>query len=273
MKNQLKQILVCPKCLGSVQFNKDIILCLSCGLNMHFVGGKPNMTIDTRLEKTETNSSPVENQHLTIDLGAGARSTGAINVDIRPLNNIDIIANVLYLPFASESIERVVLNQVIEHFNHQEAQRLLTELKRVTIPGGVIEIWTPNFLSIGILMAWLFGRIDWSNPDSPSIYTPLTGGQEYPENVHKSYWTADLLKLYIERAGLVVEEISTDQRFSTKFHPGWIIRALTPKRRGQLYLKVRKLPKSGKVDDLKPMKITDPWLGYKFPQAVDSTDL
>lgn len=228
--------------------------------------GKPEMIIKKRVRQTSQKRAIFNKSDLVVDIGAGARSTGAINVDIRPLPNIDLAANALYLPFRNQSINRILLNQVIEHFNHEEVIRLLEELKRVTMPGGVIEIWTPNFQSIGILLVWLLGRVDWTNLKLPSIYSPLTGEQEYPENVHKSYWTKKLLKLYFEKAGLIVEKITTDQRFATKFHPGWIIRFLFPHHCGQLYLRARKMPESGLTIDLEPVKSTDPWFGYEFPK-------
>lgn len=267
MEKKLQKILVCPKCLGGVKIGEKII-CRDCGQEMKFFDDKPLMTVSERII---TKKSPMDERlsfdtDIVVDIGAGARSTGAINVDIRPLPNIDVVANALYLPFRDRSIGRVLLNQVIEHFNHEEVIRLLEELKRTIAPGGTIELWTPNFQAFGSLAVWLFSGIDRTNPRLPLLYAPLTGGQDYPENVHKSYWTKKLLKLYFEKAGLIVEEIATDQRFAKKFHPGWIVRALFPLRRGQLYLRARKLPESGLTADLEPVKLTNPWIGYQFPK-------
>ncbi len=136
-------------------------------------------------------------EDLTLDIGCGSAPRGAVNVDARVLNGVDVVCSALYLPFAKASFSRVFLSHVIEHFTYTDASRLLQEARRVLTESGKLDIWTPNFQSLSLLKAWLFG----APKQAEMVYPPISGGQDYKENVHLSHWTTGLLRRYVGREG------------------------------------------------------------------------
>jgi hypothetical protein len=65
-----------------------------------------------------------------------------------------ILADVHYLPFRENSVEQVISAEVIEHVSKPEL--MLTEVRRVLVPGGELVITTPNERSL-----WGFYEILW----------------------------------------------------------------------------------------------------------------
>lgn len=262
-KKQLIKHLVCPYCLADrLNFELQKIICSHCQKEYKWSENQaPLLTIFQRAKPNQMAShKPSEGMDWILDVGAGARQEGTFNIDIRPLPGISVVCNGLYLPFRDQTFKRVLCNQMLEHVRYSEAVQLLTELQRVIKPCGVIEIWTPNFQALGILIAWISGNIDFSNAKSPSLYSPLTGLQEYPENVHMAIWNLKLLKHYAERSGIAIEVLETQQKYFGKGRKiKKAVSMLLPKRRGQLYLRGRKLPEGKILKDLKLSQPTDVW--------------
>ncbi len=59
-------------------------------------------------------------------------------------------------PFPDESVEAVFLGEVIEHV--LDTERLLRELHRILLPGGVLVLTTPNLCAMTNAFLWLAGR-------------------------------------------------------------------------------------------------------------------
>ena len=88
-----------------------------------------------------------------LNLGGGGNTIeGALTVDIDP--RADSYVNVMKtLPFASGSIDLILLEELIEHVGKDRGLALLRECFRVLKPGGTMRVATPDldWLSAGIL--------------------------------------------------------------------------------------------------------------------------
>lgn len=171
---------------------------------------------------------------LSLDIGAGEKPKGDVNTDVRPLPSIDVICDALHLPFKEEVFTHTFLSHVIEHFRYRDVIALLKEVNRILKVNGTIEIWTPNFQALSFLKAWVFGGIVNRNPHM--LYAPLSGSQDYEENVHLSHWSIKLLKTYITSQGLNVLYAKGEGEYRGWLFPLSILTKLLPSRGGVIHL-------------------------------------
>lgn len=82
---------------------------------------------------------------LVINLGCGQRKApGQIGVDRYPGSAADVLADLdCPLPFAGSSVDRVLLEHVLEHV--ADPVRLIEEVHRILRPGGLLEVEVPYF--------------------------------------------------------------------------------------------------------------------------------
>ena len=99
-----------------------------------------------------------------------------INVDIRPLKDVDVVCDVRYLPFKDEFFERILASDVIEHFPISETDELLKEWSRVLKIGGHIKFRTPS-------LKWVANTY-LQTRDAKFISWHIFGGQDYDTNFH-----------------------------------------------------------------------------------------
>jgi SAM-dependent methyltransferase len=78
-----------------------------------------------------------------INLGSGTSSFGdsVINVDFSAFQNVDIVANILDLPFEDNCFDFVVLTEVIEHIESPEL--LVSEIIRILKKDGYLVFTSP----------------------------------------------------------------------------------------------------------------------------------
>ena len=102
-----------------------------------------------------------------LDVGCGWNKTpGAIGIDSNPRTHADVIHDlgVLPYPFANDEFDEVVCSHVAEHV--PDVMAFVTELFRITKPGGLIKITTPHY----------------SNPDWPTDPTHRNHFNSYSFN-------------------------------------------------------------------------------------------
>jgi predicted SAM-dependent methyltransferase len=129
-------------------------------------------------------------KRLMLDIGCGeSNKEGAIKIDIRKTDLVDIVADARVLPFKEESFDLVYSSHLIEHFRHYEVKNVLKEWIRVLKRGGTVEIRCP-WLRVRALLFFLFPT--WENVIN--IY----GEQNYKENFHKCGFSFKLLKELLE---------------------------------------------------------------------------
>lgn len=139
---------------------------------------------------------------MKFNLGAGLdiqpKEEGWVNVDIRSLPGIDVVADVRDLPFESGSADELLCNDILEHIPPADVARTLTEWRRVLRPGGMIRLRIPDLKRIA--RRFLAGSL----PEDEAmllIYgdqSPEWGGTEWGS--HKAGYTdqqiTDLLAQY-----------------------------------------------------------------------------
>jgi len=81
-----------------------------------------------------------------LDVGCGwNKHTGAIGIDSNPKTDADVIHDLgtVPYPFKENEFDEIIARHVIEHV--PDALALVTELHRITKPGGRIKIVTPHY--------------------------------------------------------------------------------------------------------------------------------
>lgn len=94
---------------------------------------------------------------------------------------------------------------VLEHFPQVEAEKALAMWVDLLNPGGTIEVQCPDVIHA----AQIAYSDEW-------LIKLLYGGQDYPENFHKSGFTLATMKKLLE--GLGLEVIYEDQTRSGNLH-------------------------------------------------------
>jgi SAM-dependent methyltransferase len=81
-----------------------------------------------------------------LDVGCGrAKYPGAIGLDVNPLTDADVIAdlNRLPWPFPDSTFDRILCRHIVEHVT--DLVRFVEEIHRIARPGALVEIVTPHF--------------------------------------------------------------------------------------------------------------------------------
>jgi len=80
---------------------------------------------------------------MIVEFGSGARRvrSDVLNIDLFPTPNVDLVANIEHTPLASNSVDFVILDSVIEHVPNPEA--VVDEVFRVLRPGGKLLCINP----------------------------------------------------------------------------------------------------------------------------------
>lgn len=83
---------------------------------------------------------------LMLDIGGGLPRVHPLikNLNLEPGDGVDIVGNVLDLPFESDSVGLVVCQEVLEHVSHPFLA--MQEIHRVIRPGGVAFVQLPFVL-------------------------------------------------------------------------------------------------------------------------------
>jgi SAM-dependent methyltransferase len=90
--------------------------------------------------RTEPNAPLLGRWNLYVG-GAGNQVSGYVNVDIAALPGVDVVADVLRLPFSDAVFQHVECDAVLEHVRNPTLA--MCELKRVMRSGGTLHVVTP----------------------------------------------------------------------------------------------------------------------------------
>ena len=104
---------------------------------------------------------------IKLNLGAGRdHRLGWINADVDSRTNPDVVVDLEHhLPFISNSISQILLQDVLEHFTKESAESLLCESHRVLKNNGTLELRVPNVWQIfhqfrrdpAVMLEFLYG--------------------------------------------------------------------------------------------------------------------
>jgi predicted SAM-dependent methyltransferase len=140
---------------------------------------------------------------MIIRLGVGdtaEKQEGFLNVDIRPLSNIDVVADAANLPFKDEEHDGIYTRNLVEHFGRHEIDAVLREWARVLKSGSILFIET---VDAGRTMDV------WRKIPTENWMDGILGAQTYPENFHKMAFTEELMIKKLADAGFNVTRFET----------------------------------------------------------------
>ncbi len=132
---------------------------------------------------------------LHIGCGDAPKSDRYLNVDIRDLPNVDVVADAKHLPFKDGEYDGIVTRNLVEHFDRNEIDEVFTEWNRVLKPGATISIET---VDMGLTMS------NWKNIPTENLLDAALGEQTYPENFHKMLFTKEIMVAKLYKAGFDV---------------------------------------------------------------------
>jgi SAM-dependent methyltransferase len=119
---------------------------------------------------------------MKLHLGCGNKILdGFINIDVRPLEGVDIISDISKLDVIEDgTIELIYCSHVLEHFGRNSYKKVLQNWYKKLKPGGILRIAIPNFEVI----VEHYNK----NKDINILLGLLYGGQTYEENYHYCGW-------------------------------------------------------------------------------------
>lgn len=81
--------------------------------------------------------------HLIVNLGSGSKRVrrDILNLDVVPVAEVDIVADMAELPFRDGSLDMVISECALEHV--PRASRAISEIARVVRPGGFVYVVVP----------------------------------------------------------------------------------------------------------------------------------
>jgi predicted SAM-dependent methyltransferase len=144
---------------------------------------------------------------LRVNLGCGhIMLPDYINVDMRDLPGVDVIAEVGDLPFEAGTVDEITSAHLVEHFPQEELRRrLLPYWRSLLKPGGTLRVVTPD----GAAMLSGIADGSYSFADFRDV---LFGGQDYEGDFHFNLLTPDSLGHLAEEAGFGAVEIPVQGR-------------------------------------------------------------
>ena len=131
-----------------------------------------------------------------LELGGGDKPMIRPNMDSRRLPTVDIVHSLADLPypFPASLCDGILLKFAAEHISWKKVQAMCDELYRITAPGGIVVLITPNTLAQCKLIA-AEGEI------TQDLESMLFGGQGYPEDTHACAWSPKLAQERLFKAG------------------------------------------------------------------------
>jgi len=149
-----------------------------------------------------------DNQPIKLNLGCGTvLEEGFINIDIRELEGVLVhdVADLSDLKLSGVSY--ILADDVLEHFPQKEAETILAHWVSLLSLGGTIEIRCPDITHA----AKISKSDDW-------LIQLIYGGQDYPENFHRSGYTLATMKRRLEKLNLKVisEELTREGNMVVK---------------------------------------------------------
>jgi len=132
---------------------------------------------------------------MKLNIGCGDDiQQGYINVDIRPKGNI--IANVINLPFKTNSVLEVRAIDVYEHLSFKVSKKVLKEWHRVLKKNGKLYIQTTSLEDLAKYI------LQSKNPKKiENAIARMFGGQTYTENSHFTSGHRMLFNKYLKELG------------------------------------------------------------------------
>lgn len=163
--------------------------------------------VDPKVVDEEKVAQAKEAGELRLNLGCGhLPMDGYVNVDMREMPGVDVVAPVDALPFAEGEVDEVFSAHLLEHFPEEELKRrLLPYWFGLLRPGGTFRAVVPD--GAAMLDGYAAGEIPFQD-----LRSVLYGGQEYEGDFHHTLLTAETLGALLEGAGFTGVEVEASGR-------------------------------------------------------------
>ena len=147
--------------------------------------------------KPKINLNEVKKLHL----GCGnVRLPGFCNVDILKTQAVDIVSDISKLDnFTNNTIELIYACHVLEHFSHEEVNKVLKRWYEVLAPGGELRISVPDIDRI--VKVYIENWEHFQTPGNTPWIGLLYGGQGDPYDFHKTGFNFCWMKYLLENIG------------------------------------------------------------------------
>jgi len=150
----------------------------------------------------------MENKLLKLHLGCGKNYLdGYINIDLPSEKQelmkakADIYKDIRDLSYFESSVDEIRSHHLLEHFNRQEALKLLLQWSNWLKPGGLLIIETPDFEKC--IKLFLESNIRTKFRIARHIF----GSHESDWAVHKDFWDRDKFKFILTKLGFEIIKI------------------------------------------------------------------
>jgi predicted SAM-dependent methyltransferase len=142
------------------------------------------------------NPAALDNETTRLNLGCGHLPLeGYVNVDMRKLPGVDVVAPLDAMPFESQSVDEIFSAHVLEHFPQAALERqLLPYWYSLLTPGGVFRSVVPDVDAM--IDQYRDGSISFEN-----LREVVYGGQEYEGDFHHTAFTPESLSALLVKAG------------------------------------------------------------------------
>jgi predicted SAM-dependent methyltransferase len=175
---------------------------------MRYGGTKATTTPHTaHVVDTQKLTAMQRDGNLRINLGCGhVPREGYINVDMRELPNVDVVADAGNLPFDPGSVHEIFSAHMLEHFPQEDLRRcLLPYWFGLLAPGGKLRAIVPD----GEAMIAAAGS---GNYPFEHFRAVLFGAQDYEGDFHYNMFTPDHLSKLLTDAGFRDVEVPVKGR-------------------------------------------------------------
>lgn len=116
-----------------------------------------------------------------------------INVDHRAIEGVDVVADVLDMPFSNNSLEEIFAAHLAEHFIERDFARVIQYWYGLLKNGGQIRLVVPNIEAMS--RGYASGSVTWDQLRAVSL-----GGQDYASDYHFNHFSVDSMRNFITRS-------------------------------------------------------------------------
>ena len=174
-----------------------------------YTRGNPDKTLKVNAEiiNKEKYHLMLKEDNIRVNLGCGTiLMEDYLNTDSRPLEGVDIVADVRSLPFEKESVQELYLAHVIEHFPEIEMEKyILPYWYSLLKPNGKIKVICPNWEAM--LQGYSKGTISYEDLKEVTF-----GSQEYAGNFHFNMFTPSTLVHLLKSVGFSQIKVIESER-------------------------------------------------------------
>lgn len=146
-----------------------------------------------------------------LNIGCGSKPySNCINIDIRREVRLEVQADLLHLPFRDNIFDKIIANDIVEHFTANQVKILFAECRRV------LKMYRPILIKTPYLEA-IFENYKRRIFSDREITRRLFGSQDYPGNFHFQIYNPGILIELMKECGFPASIYKEDPESSTNF--------------------------------------------------------